>query len=117
MPKATNGWLLCQQLTFSYSTELENKTRMQMNCPGGHTADYLMTHKEVEKIQQFTKNHLKSEHVSLNENTIKAHLVSLVINNPPVETSPSTTYVVSLTHHPKALPGSFEEDNQFFKSN
>lgn len=35
-----------------------------------------------------------------------------MINNHSGETSPSTTLVVSLAHHPKALPQSFEEEDQ-----
>lgn len=36
----------------------------------------------------------------------------LVVNNPPGETSPKTVFVVSLTHHPKALPEDFEEEDR-----
>ncbi len=58
----------------------------------------------------------ETDYASLNENAIKAicekHLVHQVISNPPEETSPSTTLVVSLAHHPKALPQSFEEEDQ-----
>lgn len=38
--------------------------------------------------------------------------VHLVVNNPPGETSPKTVFVVSLAHHPKALPEDFEEEDQ-----
>ncbi|KAG1953594.1 interleukin-1 receptor accessory protein-like 1-A [Pimephales promelas] len=85
--------------------------------PHSRLPDDTLSQKEVERIQQFTKRHLEPDHVSMDENTIKAlcdkHLVHLVIDNPPVETSPITTYVMSLAHHPRALPGSFEEDYQF----
>ncbi|RXN17163.1 Retrovirus-related Pol polyprotein from transposon 412 [Labeo rohita] len=85
--------------------------------PHSRLPDDALSQKEVERIQQFTKRHLGSEHVTMNENTVKAicdkHIVHLVINNPPAETSPNPTLVVSLAHHPKALPESFEEEDQF----
>ncbi len=39
--------------------------------------------------------------------------VHLVVNNPPGETSPKSVFVVSLAHHPKALPEDFEEEYQY----
>ncbi len=39
--------------------------------------------------------------------------VHLVVNNPPGETSPKAVFVVSLAHHPKALPEDFEEEYQY----
>ncbi|KAL0199310.1 hypothetical protein M9458_007850 [Cirrhinus mrigala] len=77
--------------------------------PHSRLPDDALSQKEVERIQQFTKRHLGSEHVTMNENTVKA----ILINNPPAETSPKPTLVVSLAHHPKALPESFEEEDQF----
>lgn len=85
--------------------------------PHGRLPDDISSRKELERIQQFTKRHLsEADYAHLNENTIKAicekHLVRQVINNHSGETSPSTTLVVSLAHHPKALPQSFEEEEQ-----
>ena len=85
--------------------------------PHGRLPDDASSQKELERIQQFTKRHLlKSEHANLNESTIKAicekHLVHEVINNHAGETSPSNALVVSLAHHPKAIPESFEEEDQ-----
>ncbi|KAJ8339479.1 hypothetical protein SKAU_G00362650 [Synaphobranchus kaupii] len=85
--------------------------------PHDRLPDNTSSQKELERIQQFTKRHLlESEHAHLNENTIKAicekHLVHQVINSHSGETSPSTTLVVSLAHHPEALPESFEEEDQ-----
>lgn len=107
MQQAADGWLLCQHLISNYNTEPENKIRMQMGCPDGHSRlpDDTLSWKEVERIQQFTKRHLGSVH---DGNTIKAicdkHLFHIVVNKPPAETSPNDTFVVSLGHHPKALP-------------
>lgn len=85
--------------------------------PHGRLPDDTSSQKELERIQQFTKRHLsEADYAHLNENTIKAicekHLVHQVINNHSGETSPSTTLVVSLAHHPRALPQSFEEEDQ-----
>lgn len=84
--------------------------------PHGKLPDDTTSQKELERIQQFTKRHLsETDYANLNENTIKAicekHLVHQV-NNHSGETSPSTTLVVSLAHHPRALPESFEEEDQ-----
>ncbi|XP_013855935.1 uncharacterized protein LOC106511737, partial [Austrofundulus limnaeus] len=85
--------------------------------PHGKVPDDTSSQKELERIQQFTKRHLsEADYAHLNGSTIKAicekHLVHEVISNHPGETSPSTTLVVSLAHHPKALPQSFEEEDQ-----
>ncbi|KAJ8009461.1 hypothetical protein DPEC_G00089120 [Dallia pectoralis] len=79
--------------------------------------DDTSSQKELERIQQFTKRHLSvADYAHLDEDTIKAicekHLVREVINNHSGETSPSNTLVLSLAHHPKALPQSFEEEDQ-----
>lgn len=85
--------------------------------PHGRLPDDTSSQKELERIQQFTKRLLSgADYAHLDENTIKAicekDLVCQMINNHSGETSPSTTLVVSLAHHPKALPQSFEEEDQ-----
>lgn len=84
--------------------------------PHSRLSDDTSSQKELERIQQFTKRHLsETDYTNLNENTIKAicekHLVHQVTDNDTEETSPSTTLVVSLAHHPKALPESFNEED------
>lgn len=85
--------------------------------PHNRVPDDTSSQKELERVQQFTKRHLsETDYAHLNENTIKAicekHLVHQVVSNNYVETSPNTTMVVSLAHHPKAIPQSFEEEDQ-----
>lgn len=83
--------------------------------PHSRLPDDEISQKELERIEQFTKRHLpESEHV--NESTVKAicekHLVHQVADSDPRETIPHTTLVVSLAHHPNAVPESFEEEDQ-----
>lgn len=57
------------------------------------------------------------EHSNLmNESTAKAicekHLVHYIVDNEPARTLSGTTLVISLSHHPKVIPVSFEEDDQ-----
>ncbi|KAI3364944.1 hypothetical protein L3Q82_000942 [Scortum barcoo] len=85
--------------------------------PHSRLPDDTSSQKELERIQQFTKRHLSEiDYADLNENTIKAicekHLVHQVISHHSGETSPYITLVVSRAHHPKALPESFEEEDQ-----
>ena len=119
---ATSYRWLATLSTFDF--QLQYRTRKQnqdadrlSRRPHGRLPDDTSSQKELERIQQFTKRHLsEADYAHLNENTIKAicekHLVHQVINNHSGETSPSTTLVVSLAHHPRALPQSFEEEDQ-----
>ncbi len=104
------------QLQFRAGKQNQDADRLS-RPPHGRLPDDTSSRKELERIQQFTKRHLsEADYAHLDENTIKAicekHLVRQVINNHSGETSPSTTLVVSLAHHPKALPQSFEEEDQ-----
>lgn len=74
--------------------------------------------KEMERTRQFTQKHLpEPDHSKLiTENTVKAicekHLVHYVADDEPVGSLPDTTLVMSLAHHPKAIPTSFENEDQ-----
>lgn len=104
------------QLQYRAGKQNQDADRLSRR-PHSRVPDDISSQKELERIQQFTKIHLsEADHAHLNENTIKAicekHLVHEVISNHSGETSPSTILVVSLAHHPKALPQSFEEEDQ-----
>lgn len=118
---ATSYRWLAALLTFDFQLQYRAGKQNQdadglSRSPHGKLPDDTTSQKELERIQQFTKRHLsETDYANLNENTIKAicekHLVNQV-NNHSGETSPSTTLVVSLAHHPRALPESFEEEDQ-----
>lgn len=85
--------------------------------PHSRPADDPTSRKEMERIQQFTKRHLSEpEHADMNKDIIRAicerHLVREVMDNSPKETPTSIASVVSLAHHPNAIPDSFQEEDQ-----
>lgn len=70
----------------------------------------------MERIRQFAQRHLSGPEQSdmMNKNTVKAicekHMVHLTHGS--MATSPSTTLVMSLAHHPNAIPASFGDEDQ-----
>ncbi|KAJ8014924.1 hypothetical protein DPEC_G00020820 [Dallia pectoralis] len=119
---ATNYRWLAALSTFDFQLQYRAGKQNQdadglSRRPHVRLPDDTSSQKELERIQQFTKRHLSvADYAHLDEDTIKAicekHLVREVINNHSGETSPSNTLVLSLAHHPKALPQSFEEEDQ-----
>lgn len=75
--------------------------------PHGRLPDDTSSQKEMERIQQFTKRHLSTE---MDESTIKVICEKHLVHDEG--TSPGTTLVMSLAHHPNAVPESFKEECQ-----
>nr|XP_008283279.1 PREDICTED: uncharacterized protein LOC103359624 [Stegastes partitus] len=80
--------------------------------------DDILSKKELERIQQFTQRHLlESDQPNLiDECAVKAicekHLVHQLSDDGPGELVPTTSLVLSLSHHTKAIPESFQEEER-----
>lgn len=86
--------------------------------PHNGLADDLISQKEMERIRQFAQRHLPENEGSslIAASTVNAicdkHLVHNTINGEPADKLSGTTLVLSLAQSPKAIPVSYEEEDQ-----
>lgn len=86
--------------------------------PHDSLPDDVSSRKELERIQQFTQRHLSESHLPnlISESTVKAicdkHLVCQLSDSELGESMSSTPLIFSFAHHPRAIPESFQEEDQ-----
>lgn len=104
------------QLQYRAGKQNQDADGLSRRPHNGLTNDFT-SQKEMERIRQFAQRHLSEpDHSDLMaESTVKAicekHLVHHLVDSDPAESLPSTALVMSLAHHPMAIPASFEEED------